>query len=253
MENANNILFRCSSLGYIMTEPRSKSEVLSETCKTHLVDVFVSAKYGRRTDIQTRYTIKGNLVEEDSMTLYSRVTGKFYRKNKETFKNDFISGTPDIITLDGAKPERIIDIKSSWDIFTFFRTCAKEINKNYYWQLMGYMALTGAETSNLAYCLVNTPDALIEAEKRRLWYSMGQPEQDNREYIEGCLEIDRMMIYDDIPMKERVMDMITVDRDEDVIQRIYARVAQCREWMDTNLFKTTPSREDVEGIAQERK
>lgn len=247
MDNANNILFRCSSLGHIMTEPRSKSEVLSETCKGHLADVFVSAKYSRKSDIANRYVEKGTMVEEDSLTLYSRVKRKFYTKNDEWFTNDFISGTPDIILVDGAMPTEIIDIKSSWDIHTFFRAKSKELNKLYYWQLMGYMALTGANLGRIAYCLVNTPESLQDGERKSLWYKMGQPTGDNKEWMEACKELDIAMIYDDIPMAERVYDSFTVERDENAIQAIYKRVEQCREWMNQNLF-TAPERIEIEGV-----
>jgi hypothetical protein len=247
MENANKILFRCSSLGHIMTEPRSKSEVLSESCKTHLADVFVSAKYGRNSDIANRYVKKGTMVEEDSLTLYSRVKRLFYTKNEEWFSNEFISGTPDIILVDGAMPTEIIDIKSSWDIHTFFRAKSKELNKLYYWQLMGYMALTGAKSGRIAYCLVSTPELLQEAERKTLWYKMGQPSGDNNDWIQACAELDKAMVYDDIPMQERVYDEFVVERNEEEIERIYTRVKDCRTWMNENLF-TIPERIDVEGV-----
>lgn len=247
MQNASNILFRCSSLGYIMTEPKRKADVLSETCKGHLADLFISAKYGRKSDITSRYLEKGLAVEEDSLTLYSRVKRKLYVKNEERFTNNYISGTPDIILVDGAMPTEIIDIKSSWDIHSFYRAKSKSLSDMYYWQLMGYMALTGATVGRIAYCLVNTPERFIEAEKRSLWYKMGQPSGDNQEWIEASQEIDRNMVYDDIPMKERVYDEFVVTADEDEIERIYKRVADCREWMNKNLFEV-PERIDIEGL-----
>jgi len=239
METANEIKFRCSSLGYIMTEPRSKSETLSDTAKTHCVDVFVSAKYGRNTDISNRYTAKGLQVEEDSITLYSRLKKQVFFKNEAWLRNDFITGTPDLFDgEDVTHPEVIIDVKSSWDIFTFFRSANPEkLNKNYYWQLQGYMALTGAKSSRLAYCLINTPQMLIEDEKRKLMWKMGVIDADNnKDYIEACNEIDRLSIYDDIPMSER-MHEITIDRNDEDIARIYQRVKDCRAFMNENLFK----------------
>lgn len=235
---ADTLLFRCSSLGHIMTESRTKSDPLSETCKTHLIDVFVSKKYNRFTDVQSRYMIKGTMVEEDSLTLYSRVKRKLYTKNIERFANDHIIGTPDIILVDGAMPTEIIDIKSSWDIYSFFRSANKELNKMYYWQLMGYMALTGATVGRIAYCLVDTPDNLRESENRSLWYKMGQPKGDNEDWIEACRELDALMTYGDIAMEERVYDDFIVERNDDAIQAIYKRVEECRKWMNENLFKT---------------
>ncbi len=248
--NANEILFRCSSLGYIMTEPKTKSETLSETAKTHCIDVFVSNKYGRSTDIENRYTKKGLMVEEDSITLFSSIKKKFYKKNEDHLSNGFIKGTPDLYSGESVvMADVVIDVKSSWDIFTFFRNASPEkINKNYYWQLMGYMALTGASESILAYCLVNTPDTLIADEKRRLMWKMGVIDDTDSLYQKACKEIDRQCIYDDIPASERIIE-ISIKRDDAAIQRIYDRVIECRKYMNEKLFNVIPEREDVEATA----
>lgn len=218
----NDILFRCSSLGHIMTSSKTK-EPLSETCKTHLVDKMISVKYGRNTDIQNRYTIKGNMVEEDSLTLYSRHKKKFFKKNTETLSNDFIVGTPDIIT------DKIIDIKSSWDIYTFFRNKFGKINKMYYWQLQGYMALTGLEKATLAYCLIDTPDILINDEKRKLSYKMGIIDS-SPDYELACLELEKAMTFSDIPMDDRIIE-INIERNEEDINSLYEKVKLCREYL----------------------
>lgn len=237
MNNANTIKFRCSSLGHLMTEARSKSEPISETTKTHLVDVYVGEVYGRQTDIMNKYIEKGNQVEDDSITLFSRVNKTFFRKNEDHLSNDFIKGTPDLFV--GEKiysATEIIDIKSSWDIFTFFRTKTKDVNKMYYWQLMGYMALTGAQKATLAYCLVNTPETLVNDEKRKLHWKMGLIDDNHPNFVEACEKIDKLSYYDDIPMDERILT-IQVERNDADIERIYQRVMECRNWMNTNLFK----------------
>lgn len=236
--SADEIRFRCSSLGYIMTDGRSKNGELSETCKTHLVDVFVSAKYKRQTDIFTKFTTKGLMVEEDSITLYSRVRKTFFKKNPDRLDNEFISGHPDLYEGESiVTASKIIDIKSSWDIYTFFRSANPDkLNKNYYWQLQGYMALTGAKTSTLAYCLVNTPEVLINDEKRKLLWRMNAGTEENETYKAACEELDKLMIYDDIPLSERLIEL-TIERNDDDIARIAERVMQCRKYMNQNLFK----------------
>ena len=87
---ANKILFRCSQLGKLMTEPRSKTETLSETTKKYLAEVYASVKYGRKKDIVNKYIQKGLMVEEDAITLISRLNKKMYLKNGTHLKNDFI-------------------------------------------------------------------------------------------------------------------------------------------------------------------
>ena len=238
VNNAYQILFRCSSLGHIMTESRSKSEPLSETTKTHLADKYVSAKYGRETDITNKYVRKGLMVEEDSITLYSRYKKEFYKKNEFTLSNRYISGTPDLFT--GAMihdAELIVDVKSSWDIFTFFRNSQAKLNKAYYWQLQGYMALTGAQMAKLVYCLVDTPKPLLYDELSRLKWKMGviNPETDEN-YNAACKELERLAKYDDMPIAERIIE-IDVPRNDDDIERMYQRVEQCRAYMNETFFR----------------
>lgn len=229
----SNTLFRCSSLGYIMTESKSKSDPLSETTKTHLIDVFVQNKYGRQSDISNRYVSKGLMVEEDSITLYSRVKKNFFKKNDQHLSNDFIKGTPDLFTgLEITAADTIIDIKSSWDIYTFFRVHTQGINKMYYWQLQGYMALTGATKAKLVYCLVNTPESLIADEQRKLMYRMGVIDPSgNDEFAKACEELEHAMRFDDIPMHERVIE-IEVVRSQDDIDKLYQRVKDCRAYLN---------------------
>lgn len=259
--NANDIKFRCSSLGYIMTNPRSKSETLSETCKTHLVDCFVSAKYNRREEITGKHLDKGNAREEDSITLLSRVSKRFYTKNDIRLTNDFISGELDLfIGKSIYEAEETIDTKTSWSAHTFHRAKNKELDNMYYWQGQGYMALSGAKKHTVAYCLVNGTDKAINDEKRLLAYSMGiiDTTVDNPEYKSKCKQIEINHIFDieafkneypwfefdndltdwkfDIPMDERLF-LFQFERNDEDIKKLYQRISDCRDYMDKYLFK----------------
>ncbi len=254
---ADGILFRASGTGLLMVEPKEKAArengELSESTKTHLVDVFVSAKYGRNTDIQSRATNKGLMVEEDSITSYSRQSKRFLKKNEIKFSNKYICGTPDLFASEdmstlhfeeisgvwqykGLQELEVIDVKSSWDIYTFFRSANSTLNKRYYWQLQSYMALTGAKKATLAYCLINTPDALINDEKRKLMWKMNVISDTNPEYMVAGEELDRLMTYDDIPLSEKVFT-INIERNDEDILRLYKKIEKCREYMNKYLFK----------------
>ena len=187
----SNYKFRCSSLGHLMTESRSKSEPISETTKTHLIDCYVSAVFNRRSELTSKFLEKGLTVEENAIDLLSAIKKEFYVKNEDRFANDFIQGTPDIVIKDESL---IIDIKSSFDIFTFARSQKAE-NKMYYWQLQGYMWLTGCTNAELAYCLVDTPDIIIDREIKRALYQSGVSEtsegfkayqEEMRAYLRCC-------------------------------------------------------------------
>lgn len=231
----SKVKFRCSSLGHLMTEPRNKSDKeagnLSETAITHLIDVYVAVKYGRQSDIKTKYTEKGLMVEEDGITLYSRVYKTFFRKNEQQLENEFIKGTPDIFTGKIVQDaDTIDDIKCSWDIYTFHRVLSKDINPLYYWQLQGYFALSNARRGRLNYCLIDTPEVMINDEKRKLMWQMGVLADTDPVYIEACNELERTMKFGDIPLRERIITF-DVERSDADIERVYKKVVKARAWL----------------------
>lgn len=181
-----------------MTNPRNKSETLSETTKTYLKQIFIEEKYGRKKEITNKYLTKGLLMEEDSLSLASEHYGKLLVKNKETLENSFVKGTPDIKMGDAG----ILDIKTSWNIFTF--ADADGTDKDYYWQLQGYMYLTNRTEADLAYCLVNAPEHLIVQEKSRRMYQLGLTDDMHEAIEEMENEVEKEMKFDDIPAAERI-------------------------------------------------
>lgn len=148
--------WRPSSLGKLMIQPKSKSEVLSETAKSYIKTKAKEDYFGYSTNIQTKPMLKGTDWEEESIALVNQVRGTFYVKNKERFENEFLNGEPDII-LDDC----IIDIKTSWSLETFPATQDEGANKEYMWQLMGYCWLMNKPEAELIYCMIDTDDVLL--------------------------------------------------------------------------------------------
>jgi hypothetical protein len=212
-----------------MTEPKLKADKeagnLSETTKTFLMEVFIQEKFNRKKDISNKYIEKGLLVEDEAIKLYSRIKLEEYSKNENRFKNDYLIGTPDIIS------DVVIDIKSSWDIFTFFSNLNKDVDSGYYWQLQAYLALTGANVSKLAYCLVNTPETLINDEKRKLMYRMNVATDENPEYLKACEELERSMTFDDIPLTTRLIEFEVKRNDEDIL-KMYSKIEKARVYLN---------------------
>ena len=224
--------FRASQAGKLMTDSRSKSEAISETTKEYLREAYINIHYGRSKDIVSKFIQKGNLSEEDSLTILSRVEKKFFTKNEDHFSNDFLKGTPDIIEKNDAGIV-IFDTKTSWDIFTYFKAKHSPVDKMYYWQLQSYMDLTGSNIAYLVYCLVNTPEKLIESEKRKFAWNAGIMDSDSEISQEALASIEKLCIYDDIPIQERV-HKIMIERNQDDINRLHERVIECRKWMNEN-------------------
>jgi hypothetical protein len=142
----------------------------------------------------------------------------FIFKNEEHYNNDFITGTPDVNTN-----EILLDIKCSYEAstFPFFET---EIpTPAYFYQLQGYMWLTGKTEALLCYCLVNTPIEIVEDEIRREHWKHFKIDEDAeiREFVE------KKHNFDQIPDNRKVK-VFTIERDETVIWAIQNKVEEAR-------------------------
>ena len=141
-------------------------------------------------------------------------------------------GTPDLyVGKSIMQAKHIIDIKSSYDIFTFFRNISKGVIDQYYWQMQCYMALSGAQSSTLAFVLTDTPEVILNDEKRRLMWKMGVATEENTDFQQACAEIDTLLTYSDIPLTDRVLEF-EVKRDNADIQRLYDRVKKARQFLN---------------------
>lgn len=211
----------------------NKESILGSTCIDYLVQVYVETRFGREKDIHSKYLEKGLAVEEDAITMYSLIKRDMYTKNDKRLENDFFTGEPD--THEGKsiyQADKIIDIKSSWDLFTFFQTKTAKPNKDYVYQVTGYCDLTGAKVGVIAHCLIDTPHMLIEKEKESLKWKLGVIDRENdANYIEACEAIEKAMTFGDIPMEERLSEFV-VKRDDELIQQMKNRVIICREWLN---------------------
>lgn len=212
MGKFDNHLFHPSALGTLMSNKQGKKdttclEELGETAKKALQAIWIEQTYGRRKEIDSKFLDKGNECEEDTITLHSRVDKVFFKKNEETIKNEYFVGTPDAYLGETIyTATELEDFKTSWDIFTFHEAkFDNDVNRAYQLQLNAYMDMTTARTSYLRYGLVNTPDKMIEDEKRRLAWKMGLLDPDSNElYLRKAEMIELSMRYDDIPLENRV-------------------------------------------------
>ena len=270
MTNWNDVLIRCSCIGKIMTEgkgsiltdkqaekllelqkkesltekqqieldsllsKRDAPPTLSDTCTSYLKEVYIFHKYGKEPiggAERSKYTMKGKMVEDESIMMLSRIDSIRYEKNDIRYKDSHFTGEPDIIVRnDQEMPEKIIDIKSSYDFATLLSNTGSPLNPLYRYQVQGYMALTGAKSAEVAYCLVNMPMEMINSEKKRLFYALNAATEQSPEYLREIQRLENNMTFDEIPIKERVL-RFPVQRDEELIDKIRKRVEQCRLWL----------------------
>lgn len=162
MKKMNNLFkIRASASGQIITNPRSKTELLSETTKLYVYDWLKEQIYGVRKQLNNKYVNKGLQLEDKAIDKAIEVLNlSFAIKNETYYEDDFFCGTPDLI-VDGI----VYDIKCSWDCFTFPLFDTEIPTKGYFYQLQVYMHLLGLKKAKLVYVLLNTPDELTYEEK----------------------------------------------------------------------------------------
>jgi len=205
---------RCSQIGKIMN-----AKGLGKTGESYLETWLKEHVYNRRKEFTSKYTNKGNEMEDNNIDFVADVLGfGMLVKNEQYFENDFLTGTPDIIL-----PNEIIDIKSSWDCFTFPLYDSELENKDYYWQMQGYMSLTGKSAAKVIYVLSDTPQHMIQ--KEAYWYCKQNGYEDLD--IEIYNDFLKKMTYKDIPNELKIKTFV-VERSESDIDLIEKRVVESR-------------------------
>ena len=181
-----------------MTNPRSKADKLSQTTISYLKEWYLQELYGIENEIDSKYLKKGIELEDEAINaVIEWLNLPFVLKNEESFEDDVFTGTPDLILED-----EVIDIKCSWDVFTFPILESEIPTADYFYQLQVYMHLTGKRKARLVYVLLDTPASLD-------W---------------------RGITYEGVPTELRVKTF-SVDYDESVIEKLTERVADSREYL----------------------
>ena len=192
---------RASSAGKLMTAPRNKSEVLSETTKSYIKEWLIEQIYGFRKEIKRKYIDKGNKLEDTAIDkAIEWLDLDFVMKNEDSFEDEFFTGTPDIITND-----EILDTKCSWDAYSFPLFDKELPNKDYFYQMQVYMHLTGKKKARVVYVLLNTPEELRWEEKHD---------------------------YSNMDKKYRIKDFV-VEYDAEIIATLQEKVKEARKYIET--------------------
>lgn len=213
-----------ANLRLVLDELRPIKDIveLSATTKQAVISMFWQNEYGIERDINTKQMDKGNQEENTSIELAQRVNAwdPFVTKNEEHYENDFLTGTPDLVYDWG-----VVDIKTSWTAHSFPLVETEVPNASYYYQLQAYMALTGKTEAVLTYCLVDTPEILIQDELYKYARTYGLMETPG----DVELRIRLSHTYSRLPDALRVRNF-HIERNEKVINDMYDRIQDCRKF-----------------------
>lgn len=205
-----NTLFKCraSASGKLATNPTAadakKGAVLSKTTISYLKEWLTSEVYGYQKEIKSKYIEKGNLMEDAAIDYAIQMLYlPFVLKNETHYMDEYFIGTPDIVTDD-----EVIDIKCSWDCFTFPLFDKEVPTDDYIYQLQVYMHLTGKRKARLVYVLMDTPEHMH-------W--------------------ERALTYGHLDAKYRIKTF-DVPYDAETITMLHTRVIAAREYIQSELL-----------------
>lgn len=185
------------------------------------------AKFSASKGKNFTWSEKGNLLEQEGIEMLSKLDKVYYCKNMDIVTNDYLLGKCDIHS-----PERsaILDIKVAWNINTFLSTLNAPLKALYWYQMQGYLELYDLPFGEVCFCLLSTPEDMVERERLKLLnkYVFGEISRDDFDKTLETLNLS--MSYSKLPLKKRVI-RFRVDRDKSIIPKIYKKVERCREWL----------------------
>ena len=209
---------------------------ISGSAISKLRDIYIRAKWGKeQVSVAKDYipaALNGTMSERNSIKLISDFDGIEYKLHKKLISNRYITGVLDCYLGKSAKKaSKVIDVKTASSMHSLLSLVRDEEERSrYYWQIMGYLAITGADTGEVCHCLVTYPERIINDEINKFLNKVkgiGVP----GEYIEREIhKIRSNMTFDEIPVSQRIV-RFKVERDEDSIAKIYDRVKFCRKWL----------------------
>lgn len=212
-----------------LIEKRDAPPTLSKTTINYLKEVVLEMETGRSQEIQTDAMYRGIVNEVEAIEMLNYITLSSYHKNKLRFENEYITGEPDIF-IEGRK---LRDIKASQDIFTHPWYEKENPNPAYFYQMQGYMWLTGANVAYLDYILLDAPEWWLQRKLKNKHFDLIDKGLEGAaydiEYEKYELELRFNYTYQDLPNNRR-LKTFKIERSETTIQKIKEQIELIRQF-----------------------
>lgn len=204
---------------------------LSKTAIKYLMKRYAWDRYNNKiaaTGVARSPVAKGNQLEDEAIAMLSDFDKANYKKITESKSNDYLLGCCDIFC---SEQDKIIDVKTVWNINTFLPHLTDPLDKKYWYQMQGYLEVYNVSHGEVCYVLLNTPPHLIERERAKYTEKYVFGEIDRERYDEEMEKLDMAFSYDKIPNRRRIIRFV-VERHPDIMPIIYHRVEKCRVWLN---------------------
>jgi hypothetical protein len=228
----------------IQKQDKSKTVVLGDSAVAYLLEAYAwetEQMCSITKEMDVEYFERGRKTEPESIELLSFVDDAAYVKNEFRFENEFLSGIPDVVTVEkgylghGDYNEycsAIRDIKSCRDYPMFLYKIHKGVDPGNAEQLQGYGDILECGDLGVAFTLPTMPQSIREGYKIKLAYKMNAAIDQDPEFEKAWANLERSMIFDHIPAPRRVYKIPVAPFTPNEQAAVYERVKVCREWLD---------------------
>lgn len=211
--------------------------ILSTTCIEYLMEAYAWETQGmipvNKESLDILSIRKGKTEESEARILLTRVDKLSYEVHKERISNEYLSGEIDLYVGEQVyAAENITDIKNSFDYPTFLKKIHTGLETGQREQVAGYGDITGAQELYIANCLVDCPFEVIEEMRWKVAKKMNAVTLESPEFLAEWPKWERSMIFNHIPIQQRVSKIKVEPFSEFERQKLYDRVKICREWLN---------------------
>ncbi len=221
----------------------SKEVVLSDTCIQYLLESY-AWETERMVSITKELDVeafeRGRKTEPESIKLLCSVDKVDYYKNETRFENDFLTGIPDLITIDKnylghvdytEYCSRIRELKSTRDYPTFLYKIHKGLDPGNKEQTQGYGDILDCRDLAVVFTLPNMPEEIRLKYKYKLADRLGEATTESPRFLKTWAEIEHSMVFDSIPDHKRTFKVPVDPFTYMEQQSVYERVKRSREWL----------------------
>ena len=174
-KNTDLVYFRASMVGKLMSY--ADKNIIPDGAMSEIKKAANRLIYGTSPALNTFAIEKGRTCEDLGIDLYNEVTNKFLEKNKTRMyywhpsHGILLTGECDLNEkIMGGVFQKTIDIKLAYSTESMPLFLEHGDKKLYEWQLDSYNVLLQSDESELAYCMVSTPDHLIKKGDPTNWH-----------------------------------------------------------------------------------
>ncbi len=225
-QNAKDILLK--EINYEPNRPSNK--IISELIIIYAYEMYGKGKVSKGND-SPHAAEKGNMAEPESIKFLSMMDGINYEKNEEKFTNKWFQGIPDIVIRGkDNKIEKLIEVKTSYDLPSFIMSMRQKEPSHNIFELMGYMDMTGCKNAEIVHCLVDMPEKISSFEEKRLRERYCWLELDEETISDRISKSLNNMEYSDIPNELKCFRR-PVTLNKLTMKDVKRRATASRKWM----------------------